>query len=186
MRHHLWITWMLLLVLAVGGAEGARLTLEPDDVVMLQPPAGSEELPRLLVSIPVADALEGATIDFARLAVGAEIDPAEGVNESSPLVVDVFAVTTAWTSATVDWEDPWETAGGDFDEQSHMAHVGHVSQNVTVTLDLTHILQAWIDGELENAGVMLVLPEELGHELVGVDTVTEPPVVHVYYTSSEE
>ena len=101
---------------------------------------------------------------------------------AGPLMVEVYGVTTGWSAVSVGWETPWAEPGGDFDARSHAAHVGVASEDVLVSVDVTGIVQGWVDGEAENHGLLVLTPSGGGHAIGGVSE-THAPVVEIRYTA---
>jgi len=97
-------------------------------------------------------------------------------------MVEVYGVTTGWSAVSVGWETPWAEPGGDFDARSHAAHVGAASEEVLVSVDVTGIVQGWVDGEAENHGLLVLTPSGGGHAIGGVSE-TQAPVVEIWTTA---
>ncbi len=184
-----WVACALLSVAALGiaaAAFGAQLTIMPDDIVALEPPAESEETTRYLLALPLPAALEGSTIDFAKLTMGVQVGTVELSWEETPFIVDAHAVTTEWDPEAVGWSTGWDTPGGDFDESTHSSHIGVADTTASVSLDLTHVLQMWVDGSIGNAGIIITIPSATCWEITEIDGSSHEPTVAVYYTRAEE
>ena len=183
-----WLTCTLLSVAALGiagAASGAQLTIMPGVIVTLEPPAESEETTRFLLALPLPAALEGSTIDFTRLTMGVRVGMGELSGEDGPFVVDAYAVTTEWDPEAVGWNTGWDTPGADFDESTHSSHIGVADTTASVSLDLTHVLQAWVDGSIGNAGIIITVPSATCWEITEIDGSLDEPAVAVYYTRGE-
>jgi len=184
-----WLTCALLSAAPLGiagAALGAQLTIMPSNIVALEPPAESEETTRYLLALSLSAALEGSTIDFAKLTMGVQVGTGELSWEEAPFIVDAYAVTTEWDPESVGWSTGWDTPGGDFDEATHASHIGVADTTASVSLDLTHALQAWVDGSLGNAGISITVPGATCWEITEVDYSSHEPAVAVYYTRGEE
>ncbi len=163
-------------------AQGARTTVDVAEVAVLTPPGESGEMPRYLISFEIPEVLDGVAIDFARVRMRAEVTSPGGVS-LPPLVIEAYPVTTPWEAESVGWSTGWETAGGDFDEHGCATYVGDASQMVSVSLDLTHVVQRWVSDETENYGVIILLPAVCGHAITMVDQQSNPPVLEVYWSA---
>lgn len=187
MRRWMTCTFLFAAVLGVAGAAvGAQLTIAPDNIVALEPPAESEETTRFLLALPLPAVLEGSTIDFTKLTMSVRVGTGELSAEDTPFVVDAYAVTTEWDPEAVGWSTGWDTPGGDFDESLHASHIGVADTMATVSLDLTHALQAWVDGSIGNAGIIITVPSATCWEITEIDGSSHEPSVAVYYTRGEE
>jgi hypothetical protein len=158
----------------------------PDDTVALEPPAESEERTRFLMTLPLPAVLEGSTIDFAKLTMGVRVGTGELSGEETPFIVDAYAITTEWDTEVVVWSTGWDTPGGDFDESTHSSHIGAADTTASVSLDLTHVLQAWVDGSLDDAGIIITVPSATCWEITEIGYSLHEPAVAVYYTRGEE
>jgi hypothetical protein len=139
-------------------------------------------IPRYLVSFEIPEVLNGATIDFARLRMRAEVTLPE-VGSLPPVVIEAYPVTTAWDAESVGWSTDWETAGGDFNEHACATYVSDATETMSVSLDLTHVVQRWVSDETENHGVIILLPAVCGHAITTVDQQSNPPVLEVYWSA---
>ncbi len=153
-------------------------------LAVLTPPAESDETRRCLLSFELPQVLDDVTIDYARLTASARITSAEE-DQLPPLVIEACAVTSSWSAASVAWSTGWDTAGGDFETHACATFAAAPDSTVSVSLDLTHIVQDWVDGEASNHGVIVMLPTGTGHEISTVDQQTRPPTLEVYYSGRE-
>jgi hypothetical protein len=67
----------------------------------------------------------------------------------------LYRVTRTWSEASVTWNSPWTTHGGDFDKSIAFASFRPNHINCMVTLDLTDLVQRWVSGTYPNYGVLL-------------------------------
>ena len=163
-------------------AQGARTTVDVADVAVLTPPGESDEMARYLISFEIPEVLDGVAIDFAQLRMRAEVTSPVG-ESLPPLVIETYPVTTAWDAESVGWSTDWETAGGDFDEHGCATYVSDASETMSVSLDLTHVVQRWVSDETENCGMIILLPAVCGHAITTVDQQSNPPVLEVYWSA---
>lgn len=71
----------------------------------------------------------------------------------------VYRLTTGWDEATVSWNNartgtPWNTPGGDFAPGGYAAFA--TDTQCVMRLDITRLVQGWIDGDYPNYGIILV------------------------------
>jgi Disaggregatase related repeat/TGF-beta propeptide len=66
----------------------------------------------------------------------------------------IYRVTSNWNESTVNWTT-WSMPGGDFDSStSHFAYLPEQS-NCMLTMDITNLVRAWVNGTYNNYGLML-------------------------------
>ena len=66
----------------------------------------------------------------------------------------LYRVTSAWNENTVTW-NTWTTPGGDFDSSTVHFSFRPEQSNCMLTIDLTGLVQAWVNGTYSNQGVLL-------------------------------
>jgi hypothetical protein len=187
MRQAAAFTMMVTVLLCLPHAGGAaRVTIEPSSIVSMTPPAESEEATRYLAAIELPSSLSGATVDYAELKLGIRASVDEGDLASAPFSVDVYAMDTQWSAGSVGWTTGWDTPGGDYVDDTHSSFVSIADTSAVVSLDLTHVIQAWVDGDLSNFGVILKVPTASCCSIAAIEGSDPPPTVTVYYTPAEE
>ncbi len=67
----------------------------------------------------------------------------------------IYRVSTSWSEETVTWNNPWTNRGGDFDNSVAFASFLPNHANCMVALDLTDLVQRWVNGKYPNYGVLL-------------------------------
>ena len=185
MRTRLMMLAALAALLVWMPAHGAGMvTVQLDEIAVLTPPAELEDSARCLLSFELPQVLDDVTIDYARLTASAQITSPEE-DQLPPLVVEAYAVTSSWSAASVAWSPGWDSPGGDFETHAGATFVAVPDSTVSISLDLTHIVQDWVDDDASNYGVIVILPVGIGHEISAVDQQTHPPVLEVYYSGRE-
>jgi len=139
-----------LLVWAPAHCAGV-VTVQLDEIAVLTPPAESDETARCLMSFELPQVLDDVTIDYARLMASAQITSSDE-DQLPPLVIEAYAVTSSWSAGSVAWSTGWDTPGGDFETHAGATFAAIPDSTVSVSLDLTHIVQAWVDGDASNSG----------------------------------
>lgn len=66
----------------------------------------------------------------------------------------IYRVTSNWSENTVTWNS-WPTPGGNFDSGTAYFSFIPDQNNCMVTLDITSLVQAWVNGTYSNYGLML-------------------------------
>ena len=76
-----------------------------------------------------------------------------------------MAVTAHWDEDEVTWfkrtaSEPWSQAGGDFERTPHAEIIvpTGLKRDDVICADVTELVRKWRNGELENHGVMLIIP----------------------------
>jgi hypothetical protein len=66
----------------------------------------------------------------------------------------IYRVTSNWSESTATWLT-WSLLGGDFDSgTSHFTFIP-AQNNCMLTMDITNLVQAWVNGTYNNYGLML-------------------------------
>ncbi len=74
-------------------------------------------------------------------------------NKSGQLT-HIYRVTSDWNEDSATWLT-WILSGGDFDNSiSHFSYIPD-QRDCMLTLDITSLVQAWVDGTYANQGLML-------------------------------
>jgi hypothetical protein len=116
--------------------------------ILLTADASPEQ--HILIDFTLDAVPPGALIDLAAL----EVDVA---NDHPASLVAVHEVLEAWTEPEATWNEraagvPWGNAGGSFaGEVASFMPVGHTMASV----DLTSLVQAWVEGTRPNHGILL-------------------------------
>ena len=81
----------------------------------------------------------------------------EGVEIEGSLLLELLAydITTDWTEEGAAWDEPWTEPGGDIDTLSSYTYSIIINDD-DVHMDITRFVQAVLDEELDNCGLMLV------------------------------
>jgi Disaggregatase related repeat/TGF-beta propeptide len=66
----------------------------------------------------------------------------------------LYRVTSNWNENTVTWLN-WSLLGGDFDSATPHFTFLPAQNNCMLTIDLTSLVQAWVNGTYQNHGLML-------------------------------
>jgi hypothetical protein len=103
---------------------------------------------RGVLRFDLSDIPANATVTSARLYL-------YEMNAKSNLVIYVYRVTGSWTESNVTWDFPWTSNGGDFD--TSVAHALFIpgQQDCSITIELTSLVQGWVDGTYPNYGILL-------------------------------
>jgi hypothetical protein len=66
----------------------------------------------------------------------------------------IYRVTSNWNENTVTWRS-WTLLGGDFDNSVSYFTFVPDQNNCMLTMDITSLVQLWVDGTYPNQGLML-------------------------------
>jgi hypothetical protein len=126
-------------------ADSATQNFGSDNTFEVRPDNGADRRGLLrfdLSSIPANANVTGATLYLY-----------ENDNKNTQTTY-LYRVTSNWNENTVTWQS-WLTAGGDFDNSiSYFAYIPD-QKNCLLTIDLTSLVQLWVNGTYNNYGVLL-------------------------------
>lgn len=143
----------VLLLFAAGPAAAERVEFPLGTATVISGETGQA---RILFRVPDLSALGdplifSAHLEFTlpRAAAGPEV------------YVQVNAITRDWAAGSVGWTSPWTRAGGDRDDTYFRS--GQVDAEATaLRLDVTSLVRAMMEGEVESYGFMLSVPYGVG------------------------
>jgi hypothetical protein len=99
-------------------------------------------------------------------------------------VTYTYRVTTNWNESIVTWNS-WTTPGGDFDSSiSYFTYIPD-QNNCMLTLDITSLVQLWVNGTYPNYGLLLYStgPNHTISYVTREDTtLSEQPKLDIVYT----
>jgi len=102
---------------------------------------------RTLLRFDLSAVPANATITGAKLYL-------TGNNTASDQVVYVYRVTAPWSETTATWQS-WINPGGDFNSNLAYAQFIPTQANCALEIDLTGLVQQWVNGSLPNYGILL-------------------------------
>jgi hypothetical protein len=78
-----------------------------------------------------------------------------------PLSLRINPVTTAWSQGNVNWVNPWNEPGGDYDDS--LTAFGHIRQSgdSDVRIEVTRLIQGFLNGNVANYGLLIRQTEDL-------------------------
>ena len=107
---------------------------------------------RILFKFDLPSQLQGVIIDFADLTFFATPD----TGSSYICLMGAFPVTRSWEPASLSWSNGWTNAGGDHADSIFSTSVIRTSSERPSRVDITDIVQMWVDGTLANYGLMVM------------------------------
>jgi len=158
MRTYVVLIALLAAVLGAASLQAKELVILPAKVEAIVSPTDARDS-RVLVYFELPKELYGkkVVIDNAALVFEAQVTDAEFG------MVHIFPATRAWqTEASVAWNSPWDTAGGDFTQRIAGKSVTLKAANGEgeILSNVTFIVMHWILGRLANNGLILVPSQE--------------------------
>jgi hypothetical protein len=176
---------ILFLLVLCAGANSAYWESSVAQVGTLSPSQGSD-YGRLLFKFDLPEQLNGAIIDYAELRFTATPDTASGYI----CLMGAFPMTKSWQTGTLSWSEGWTEAGGDYTDTIYSTGVIRTSTDRLSRMDITDIVQMWVDSTLVNHGVIL-MPLEDSDRFMQLHTgVNLPPSVkakvRIFYTKEAE
>jgi hypothetical protein len=73
----------------------------------------------------------------------------------SGVMTTIYRVTSGWSETTATWSSPWNSAGGDYDNQIAIATYYPNTADCMITLNITQLVARWVNGTYENYGLLL-------------------------------
>ncbi len=70
-------------------------------------------------------------------------------------IMYIYRVTGDWSESITTWNTPWINPGGDFDGSTAYALLIPNQKDCSISLDITSLVQLWVDGTYPNYGVLL-------------------------------
>lgn len=80
-----------------------------------------------------------------------------------PITINAHRITTDWSSSTATWNTPWSTPGGDYHPTPYGTSTTNDvlalgDPNILFSIDVTDLVQDWVDGTYPNYGLLLDSP----------------------------
>ena len=148
-------------------------------------PNPSSEAGRILVKFDLPEQLNGAFIDYAELSFTATPD----TGSSYICLLGAFPVTKSWESGVISWSGGWNNAGGDYTDSMYACTLIRTSPDLPTTIDISGIVQSWVDGALRNYGLIIMPLEDANRFLKLRSTAGFAPnvkaKVRIFFTSME-
>jgi hypothetical protein len=148
-----YLTIMLWLVL-LASAHSAYWESSITQVGIISP-GPTSDAGRILVKFELPEQLNGALIDYAELMFTATPDTGSGYI----CILGAFPVTKNWESGVVSWSGGWDNAGGDYTDSMYACSLIRTSPDLITRIDISGIVQSWVDGDLPNYG-LIIMPLE--------------------------
>jgi len=151
------IIFMAVLVSVVvfsgGEISAENLNLRYEKKAVITSPTKARDS-RILIyfRLPALLSRKDVRIDYAKLVFEADV-------QKHPLgLVNISPVTTSWKDAAmINWKGLWEKDGGDFSSDLiHAATVKESKSKKQCRLDITDIVLSWLDGVLNNEGLIIM------------------------------
>lgn len=117
-----------------------------EDSIWLRP--NNNAINRGLVRFDLSDIPAGSTITSARFYLVPQDD-------RTGQATYIYRLTTGWSEASANWQSPWSSPGGDFDSNLSYAQILNEQKNCAIEVDITGLVQAWVDGDFPNYGMLL-------------------------------
>ena len=144
----------LVLVFGASNIFADDITVPVSDYAVISHGGGEN---RVLVYFQIPEEVTASNFMFAEMSVGIEPQLAG----DSLLRIDCFAVTTDWLGGNVNWNQPWENPGGDFDEDRLIMFNCNTFDTEMANFDLSGAVKWWLDGTQDNYGLIFLIPEHI-------------------------
>ena len=77
-------------------------------------------------------------------------------SRNGTIIINTYRVTTDWSQVYVNWNNPWENPGGDFDTLSACLFRFDMTNDSTFTVDITPIVHHYFLNPVENYGILII------------------------------
>jgi hypothetical protein len=144
---------MLLAFFITANSAYWEATVTQAGTISLNPSSG---FGRLLFKFDLPEQLNGVTIDYAELVFIATPD----TGRSYICLMVAYPLTKKWESANLSWSDGWTNPGGDFADTIYSTCLIRSSTEHPTRMDITDIVQMWVDGTLTNHGLIMMPLED--------------------------
>jgi hypothetical protein len=161
---------ILILALAILPSVSAAspVTVTASQTAIIVSPDNSET--RLLVTFLVPTVGAGQEIHHAEIKFE--------LNDLPKLVeFELSEINTAWSSGSVSWVSPWNTAGGDIREGRAGTWISDERTGSLIKFDITESLRRLLSGEVANYGFIVLVEGAVEAQLA---LPVSAPVVTVY------
>jgi hypothetical protein len=143
-----------LLSMVSTSIHAGQLNSAPAKVAVITSPENCRDT-RVLILFNLPDELKerGVEIEHAVLILKGQVKDADFGQ------IDVFAVTTVWAQTeAVSWTNPWNEAGADYTSSyiGRSAILRRDESEKLVRANVTFMVKAWLDGLMENNGMVIV------------------------------
>lgn len=148
-------------------------------------PRLSPDSGRLLFKFDLPEGLANSTIDYAQLIFTATPDTGQG----HVCLMGIFPLTEKWEPSALSWSEGWTEQGGDYLDSIYSVSMIRLSEDKLTRVDITDIVQLWVEGTLANHGLIVMPLEDSGrflklHPTPGLDLGAKAKV-RIWYTPGE-
>jgi hypothetical protein len=148
--------FIILAIIGLFGSLSAEtIELRPVEIAGIQPRDTVRSTgPRLLMQFDIPDSLVEYEIVFATIEATGTFFPYG--REDNFVILEYYPLLTSWNGRTATWTYPWRTEGGDFDAEDRNFTSVEVGFRREVSLDVTSMVQDWVDGSMDDHGLIVV------------------------------
>lgn len=151
MRSRIAIVMTLALCACLpASGEASKSELAPSALALIEAP--QEDDARILFQFALPALQAGYEIQYAEVTF---ILPDSPAGEE----FDLYAVSRSWSPASVGWDNPWTTPGGDFRGERIGSWVTDERTGDLVKFEVTEAVKAFAQDALENYGFIVVAGE---------------------------
>lgn len=180
MKHSLILILVILLQFATTVQAQHKLELSLESPVAMSSGMVDTDQ-RILFRVSLPPELTDVVIDYAKLTL--KVDTTSVAPNELSLGLAVFPLTTSW-SPNVSWNNGWDTPGGDYDESVGLFALTSANKGGAIEFQLVEIVQAWVDGRMENNGLILLSAAEERQTLTLQGTTGDAKLT-IYYTEHQ-
>lgn len=136
---------------------------------------------RILLPVDLPTELTNVVIDYAKLTL--TVDTTSFTANARTLGVALFPLTTQWSISTP-WSSSWEDQDGVYFQDAAQFGMTSEAKNGVIEFQIAEIVQAWVDGDLNNFGLLLRSSLE-GTRDLSLAGSTGSVQLTIYYTKRE-
>jgi len=132
---------------------------------------------RLLFKIDISGLPLSIAVDYAEVVIPEENIPMDTI------MIQYSPITTYWNIENISWFNPWQTPGGDFDQEKTSVYALYREVERDVSLDITSLIREWHSGERGNYGILIKnLEGEFGPEVQLLENAFSNAYVRVLFS----
>lgn len=180
MKYSSVLIMAISLLVATSALAQHKVVLQLENATMVSSGAVNNDQ-RVLLPVDLPKELTNVVIDYAKLTL--TVDSTSFTANARTLGVALFPLTAQWSMSTP-WSSSWESPNGVYDQNVGQFGMTSKVKNGVIEFQIAEIVQAWVDGTLNNFGLLLRSSLE-GTRDLSLAGSTGNVQLTIYYTKRE-